>query len=272
LYWFSRLLRAEVSPSGTVTCTTESWLELLAQRASELKLEVKARELRACEHVVRAVLDYACDLVQNAVDIVSAHLDAVTSPDRPPRPQSTWGWRRTFDEELDVIARQRRERLGAPDPDTAVLTPNRGAAANGSRPDANAGAMQTAAAAPQASVPADGSQADGQSEGGRPRPDGPGHVGWSRRIRTGEHEAELVGLAISGGGIRSATFALGVLQRLQELDVLRQVDYLSTVSGGRLGVGQRFRQQNAGAGGTLGSHAGEPRFGPPVPRASWTRT
>jgi len=43
---------------------------------------------------------------------------------------------------------------------------------------------------------------------------------------------DLVGLAFSGGGIRSATFNLGVLERLQELDLLRRVDYLSTVSGG----------------------------------------
>jgi hypothetical protein len=55
---------------------------------------------------------------------------------------------------------------------------------------------------------------------------------WSRRIRTGEHVGNLVGLSFSGGGIRSATFNLGVLQRLQELDLLRGVDYLSTVSGG----------------------------------------
>lgn len=41
-----------------------------------------------------------------------------------------------------------------------------------------------------------------------------------------------VGLAISGGGIRSATFALGVLQALARLGRLRHVDYLSTVSGG----------------------------------------
>jgi hypothetical protein len=58
------------------------------------------------------------------------------------------------------------------------------------------------------------------------------HVGWRRRVRTGEHLDDLVGLAFSGGGIRSATFNLGVLQRLQELDLLRHVDYLSTVSGG----------------------------------------
>lgn len=42
----------------------------------------------------------------------------------------------------------------------------------------------------------------------------------------------LVGLALSGGGIRSATFALGVLQRLAKADVLKHFDYLSTVSGG----------------------------------------
>ena len=42
----------------------------------------------------------------------------------------------------------------------------------------------------------------------------------------------LVGLAFSGGGIRSATFGLGVLQALQSLGVFRHVDYVSTVSGG----------------------------------------
>jgi hypothetical protein len=41
-----------------------------------------------------------------------------------------------------------------------------------------------------------------------------------------------VGLALTGGGIRSATFALGVLQTLSKLNRLRQVDFLSTVSGG----------------------------------------
>ena len=42
----------------------------------------------------------------------------------------------------------------------------------------------------------------------------------------------LVGLAFSGGGIRSATFNLGVLQALSHQGLLRHVDYLSTVSGG----------------------------------------
>jgi hypothetical protein len=45
-------------------------------------------------------------------------------------------------------------------------------------------------------------------------------------------EMELVGLALSGGGIRSATFNLGVLQGLASLGLLKRFDYLSTVSGG----------------------------------------
>ena len=43
---------------------------------------------------------------------------------------------------------------------------------------------------------------------------------------------DLIGLAFSGGGIRSATFNLGVLQGLEKSGLLRHVDYLSSVSGG----------------------------------------
>ncbi len=45
-------------------------------------------------------------------------------------------------------------------------------------------------------------------------------------------EDDLIGLAFSGGGIRSATFNLGVLQGLEKSGLLRHVDYLSSVSGG----------------------------------------
>lgn len=45
-------------------------------------------------------------------------------------------------------------------------------------------------------------------------------------------QAGLLGLAFSGGGIRSATFNLGVLQVLARIGALERVDYLSTVSGG----------------------------------------
>lgn len=46
------------------------------------------------------------------------------------------------------------------------------------------------------------------------------------------HKAGMVGLALSGGGLRSATFGLGVLQALANQRLLRHLDYLSTVSGG----------------------------------------
>ncbi len=45
-------------------------------------------------------------------------------------------------------------------------------------------------------------------------------------------DLQTTGLALSGGGIRSATFSLGVIQALCERGVLHQFDYLSTVSGG----------------------------------------
>ena len=49
---------------------------------------------------------------------------------------------------------------------------------------------------------------------------------------TSEQLYDGAGLALSGGGIRSATFGLGVVSVLAQRGVLRQVDYLSTVSGG----------------------------------------
>ena len=48
----------------------------------------------------------------------------------------------------------------------------------------------------------------------------------------GRPKAPLTALCLSGGGIRSATFALGVIQGLAERGVLDAFDYLSTVSGG----------------------------------------
>ena len=45
-------------------------------------------------------------------------------------------------------------------------------------------------------------------------------------------DQQLSGLALSGGGIRSATFSLGVIQALVEKGKFKFVDYISTVSGG----------------------------------------
>jgi len=49
---------------------------------------------------------------------------------------------------------------------------------------------------------------------------------------TGKSSVPVSALCISGGGIRSATFALGAIQGLAEKGVLGSFDYLSTVSGG----------------------------------------
>lgn len=46
------------------------------------------------------------------------------------------------------------------------------------------------------------------------------------------HDAHLTGLSFSGGGIRSATFNLGVLQGLARMGLLPRFDYLSVNSGG----------------------------------------
>lgn len=60
----------------------------------------------------------------------------------------------------------------------------------------------------------------------------------SRNLRLDENatrpkvQDSLVGLAFSGGGIRSATFNLGILQAFAKARLLRSFDYISTVSGG----------------------------------------
>jgi hypothetical protein len=63
-----------------------------------------------------------------------------------------------------------------------------------------------------------------------------------RKVLDVFHQKPIAALCLSGGGIRSATFALGVLQRLAKRfsadpppigdSLLKQFHYLSTVSGG----------------------------------------
>ena len=74
-----------------------------------------------------------------------------------------------------------------------------------------------------------------------------------------------VGLALSGGGIRSATFCLGVAQVLSARNLLEHVDFLSTVSGGgytgsfitaRLGDGDPYQ----GIAGPYGPDPGPIRY------------
>lgn len=55
------------------------------------------------------------------------------------------------------------------------------------------------------------------------------HAGFLPAARAGK-----LGLALSGGGFRAALFHIGVLARLAELDLLREVAVISTVSGGSI--------------------------------------
>jgi hypothetical protein len=52
------------------------------------------------------------------------------------------------------------------------------------------------------------------------------------RARDQKDPQPRTALCVSGGGIRSATFALGVIQGLASANILKKFDYLSTVSGG----------------------------------------
>lgn len=53
-----------------------------------------------------------------------------------------------------------------------------------------------------------------------------------RRANALDPDSPLVGVALSGGGIRSATFCLGLFQALARQKLIRRIDFLSTVSGG----------------------------------------
>jgi hypothetical protein len=53
-----------------------------------------------------------------------------------------------------------------------------------------------------------------------------------RKLNDIDPEKPTIGLALSGGGVRSATFCLGLLRALAKNHVLHRFDYLSTVSGG----------------------------------------
>lgn len=60
---------------------------------------------------------------------------------------------------------------------------------------------------------------------------------WKHEFKYSQDESPIdgeprVGLALSGGGIRSATFSLGLLRSLSNALLVHRIDYLSTVSGG----------------------------------------
>jgi hypothetical protein len=69
-------------------------------------------------------------------------------------------------------------------------------------------------------------------------------------------DAGLTALCLSGGGIRSASFSIGVLQAFARLGILHRFDYLSTVSGGGYaGAWLSAWRLHAGAGRQSGVYA-----------------
>jgi choline dehydrogenase-like flavoprotein len=80
---------------------------------------------------------------------------------------------------------------------------------------------------PRALAEAEAAAVHERRNAARPSPASPGAPQDAQAL-----PADAVGLALSGGGIRSATYALGVLQALAGKRRLRQIDFLSTVSGG----------------------------------------
>lgn len=197
MYWIARLFRADVSADCVVSYSRQNWLhlirfDLVLHRADNADV----KNLEEAEEILRFVFGFACDLVQNAVEITrEEELRAYAPVAIPAPPELTVEWRQVFDEELEEIERQRDRRTFRKE-------------------------SQEQAVARNASPRADGVQA---------KEDAPK---WRQRVRTGKEPENLFGVALSGGGVRSATFGLGVLQGLQELDLLQYADYLSTVSGG----------------------------------------
>ena len=207
-FLLARLLRAEVSANGRVTYPKPSWMHvlnfeaLLHRKDDEINLQQKqfqARSLRDYEEVLRSVFDYVCDLLQNAVELGDERERRAFEPEDYPEPQGqVKHWRSVFDEESKEIERQKDRRE-----------------------------YKTDAGGP----PVGDGSGNQSGPGGPSKPKGD-QAGWSERFSKSRDNRHRIGLAFSGGGIRSATFNLGVLQGLQDLDLLRHVDYLSTVSGG----------------------------------------
>src|SRR5215470_800902 len=82
--------------------------------------------------------------------------------------------------------------------------------------------------------------------------------------RAGE-PIDAVGLTLSGGGMRSAALGLGVLQALNHHNALRNVDYLSTVSGGGyIGCSLIATMSKSGGEFVFGQQSSDPATGRPM--------
>lgn len=172
---------------------TYSGVSWLSLLVTRATLDVKpTADLRAAEEVLRSVFDFVCDLVQNADEVTDSRERRAFDPDACPELPEHTARWRQTFDEELAEIQRHRQRRQYQD-----------------------------SANPAIPAP----------PGARAEPATTGD-GWTERIKTGRQPHNLFGLSFSGGGIRSATFNLGVLQALQERDLLYEIDYLSTVSGG----------------------------------------
>jgi hypothetical protein len=197
IYWIAGILRAEVSTNASVSDSRLSWLSLISFKAVlDRKSDVFVKHLHRSEMILRAVFGFVCDLVQNATALTvrreAEHFNPETLGQRSKRYQGA--------------AKCTKEWRAVFDEELREIDRQR------SRRTYTASNFPEDEAFPMNAMDAD-------------------HY-WSERLITGRQPHDRIGLAFSGGGIRSATFNLGILQGLKELDLLRHVDYLSTVSGG----------------------------------------
>jgi hypothetical protein len=197
IYWIARILRADVSVKASVSYSRISWPSLLRSKATlEGKSEAERAELRRAEEIIRSVFDFVCDLVQNATSLTELrerkHFNPEDYPERSRRHKEQIKDTREWPAVFDEEMREIDRQRSR-----RTYTPS--------------------TFPPDEPLPETAAHAD---------------IYWSERLVTGKQPHNRIGVAFSGGGIRSATFNLGVLQGLQEFDLLRHVDYLSTVSGG----------------------------------------
>jgi hypothetical protein len=200
MYWIARLLRADVSADCAVTYTARSWLHLLRFHTGLVRPprplapgELRPEDkLRNAEEILRSVFDFVCDLVQNAVEKTDAKDREIFEP-----------------EDLASIRHENDRRQKASEPNIARWRQVFDEELDQVEKQRNFREFKN-------TEPADSNHSDG----------------WLARLKRERKTRNLVGVSFSGGGIRSATFNLGILQGLQELDLLRQIDYISTVSGG----------------------------------------
>jgi hypothetical protein len=122
LFWLAKVLSAEVSARCVVRYPHHSWLRCLPNVQEKLtnvalidaklsKRDFKQLILRM-EDVLGAVFYYACELIENAVDIAEYKAKKLACPDDyPNRISGSLDWRAVQDDEIAEIRLQRASRF-----------------------------------------------------------------------------------------------------------------------------------------------------------------